>query len=515
MSQTYDLLICGCGPTGATLANLLAAKGHRVAIFDRDTEIFHAPRAMMLDAESCRIFQSMGIMQKLEKQDSKPFYQHRFVNKNRRRLIDFDFRDLPETFGHPAVGTYFHQPSLERFLREEFLAHQPRVDMFLGYEVTEVTNGPDVAQLSARNSATGGAETFFGHYLVGADGGNSLIRRRIADRREDLNYSRQWIVMDMIVHDRGVWDAIREGAEFKCDANAAVVFVKGHHGHIRLDCETTREKAATFSEADARRMAHSYFDASSAEFIRIAPYHFYAGMPTKWRDGRLLIAGDAAHQTSPFAGQGLNMGLRDAANLAFKFDLIFTGKAGERLLDSYEQERWQNCKSVILAATANGTMLSISSKWGMFKRDMAFLMARIWQSLGRDIVTRGITYPGYRAGLIGTSELAGKRLPQPLVKLGDKHVLLDELLSDGFCLLLKQSETGRDLDAFQTNLSGRVLTLGEDFTDTENILARFMDSHQALLCRPDKYIFDAGESGNRLCNDLMEALSQTGKGGAR
>ena len=98
--------------------------------------------------------------------------------------------------------------------------------MFLGYEVTEVADGPDMAQLSARNSATGGVETFFGHYLVGADGGNSLIRRRIADRREDLNYSRQWIVMDIIVHDRGVWDQIREGAEFKCDANAAVVFVK-------------------------------------------------------------------------------------------------------------------------------------------------------------------------------------------------------------------------------------------------------------------------------------------------
>ena len=104
MSQTYDLLICGCGPTGATLANLLAAKGHRVAIFDRDTEIFHAPRAMMLDAESCRIFQSMGIMQKLEKQDSKPFYQHRFVNKNRRRLIDFDF--IPDEVENMIIEEY-------------------------------------------------------------------------------------------------------------------------------------------------------------------------------------------------------------------------------------------------------------------------------------------------------------------------------------------------------------------------------------------------------------------------
>ena len=145
----------------------------------------------------------------------------------------------------------------------------------------------------------------------------------------------------------------------------------------------------------------------------------------------------------------------------------------------------------------------------MFKRDVSFLIARIWQSLGRDIVTRGTSYPGYRAGLIGTSELAGKRLPQPLVTQGDKYLLLDELLGDGFCLLLKQSETGRDLDAFQTNLSGRVLTLGEEFTDTQNILSRFMGRHQALLCRPDKYIFDAGKSGNQLCNDLMEALLQS------
>ena len=89
--------------------------------------------------------------------------------------------------------------------------------------------------------------------------------------------------------------------------------------------------------------------------------------------------------------------------------------------DTYEQERWQNCKSVILAATANvDACWASSSRWGIFKRDMAFLMARIWQSLGRDIVTRGTSYPGYRAGLIGTSELAGKRLPQPRVALGEQ-----------------------------------------------------------------------------------------------
>ena len=160
-------------------------------------EIFHAPRAMMLDAESCRIFQSMGIMQKLKKQDSKPFYQHRFVNKNRRKLIDLiSVIYLKHLVIRQSARTSTSR-ALSAFCVRNF-AHQPRVDMFLGYEVTEVADGPNMAQLSARNSATGGVETFYGRYLVGADGGNSLIRRRIADRREDLNYSRQWIVMDML-----------------------------------------------------------------------------------------------------------------------------------------------------------------------------------------------------------------------------------------------------------------------------------------------------------------------------
>ena len=285
-----------------------------------------------------------------------------------------------------------------------------------------------------------------------------------------------------------------------------LVFVKGHHGHIRLDCEVAADIAATFNEADARRMAKEYFDASSAEFIRIAPYHFYAGMPKHWRAGRLLLAGDAAHQTSPFAGQGLNMGLRDAANLAFKFDLIFKGKADDRLLDSYAQERWENCKSIILAATANGRILSISSKWRIFKRDLGFLIAGFMQFLGRDIVTRGTSYPGYRQGLIGTSDLAGKRLPQPRVMQDGEKRLLDELLGNGFCLILKSPQDGDEIDRFKTELDAKVVVISIDFDDTEGVLATFMGATKALLCRPDKYVFDAGEDAGQLCAALMKRL---------
>ena len=143
----------------------------------------------------------------------------------------------------------------------------------------------------------------------------------------------------------------------------------------------------------------------------------------------------------------------------------------------------------------------------ILKRDMAFLIARIRQFLGRGIGVRGTSYPGYQAGLIGISELAGKRLPQPKVMAGNKDVLLDELLGNGFSLVLKRPETGPELDAFRQTLSGRVLTLGEEFTDTNNTLSHFMGKHQAILCRPDKYIFDAGDNGDRLCEALNRALT--------
>ena len=182
------------------------------------------------------------------------------------------------------------------------------------------------ARLQAKNTETGEESEFIGQYLVGADGGASTCRKYMDATRVDLNYSRDWIVMDVIVHDRDWWDEFREGSEFICRPNGAQVVVKGFHGHVRFDFEQPSEAAAeAFSEEDAYKLIEKYIhvDKSQIEIIRRQPYKFYAGMPDRWRKGRVFLAGDAAHQTSPFAGQGLNMGIRDTANLAFKFDLVF------------------------------------------------------------------------------------------------------------------------------------------------------------------------------------------------
>jgi len=113
------------------------------------------------------------------------------------------------------------------------------------------------------------------------------------------------------------------------------------HNHVRFDFEVTKEVAESFDEGDARNLISEYMDASSIEFQRMAPYHFYAGMPASWRKHKVLLAGDAAHLTSPFSGQGLNMGIRDAANLGFKLDMVLSGLVSDEFLDTYEAERWK------------------------------------------------------------------------------------------------------------------------------------------------------------------------------
>ena len=506
-NNSYDVLIVGCGPVGATLANLLRESGHSVAIFDRDKEIFHAPRAMMFDPESCRLYQRMGILDRMYPDDAKPFHTFRIVNHKRKILVEMDYSKVPDVFGHAGVGTMFHQPTLERLLREDF-EKGTKVDSFLGYEVLSVSSGADQATLKAKNIDTGEETEFTGQYIVGSDGGASMCRRSIGAKRIDFNYHRKWIVMDVAVHDQAYWDAQEDFSEFMCQPNAARVFVKGMHNHYRFDFEIDEELADQFTHDDAIAHISDYIDTSSVEIQRCAPYNFYAGMPDIWRKDRILLAGDAAHQTSPFAGQGLNMGLRDAAHLGYLFDLIFDGKADDRILDTYHEERWPHCKKVINIASKTGSSLSTTNRWEQIKRNFGFWLVKMFPKLGRVANTEDY-FPAYTGGLIGTGhDLCGRRLNQPeVVDASGQRKLLDDVIGDGFVLLLSDQEEGDAISWFKQEFGGSVFVIGKDFQDVDGKLTEFTGG-SAVLVRPDRYIFGANESGNALCASFQEHLRQ-------
>ncbi len=508
--EEYDVLIVGCGPVGATLANLLRMRNRKVAIFDRDKHVFHAPRAMVIDAESCRIYQGMGILERLLEQDASPFSHHRFVNADRKLSAALDFSTLETELGHPALGLMYHQPALERILRDDF-TQGIGVEAHLGHEVLKVENCDGGVQLTARDLDTGTEQTYRGKFVVGCDGGGESVCRTAMDtRRIDLNYSRKWIVMDVIVHDSDLWNSFTEGSEFRCRPNSAVVFVKGHHNHVRFDFEVTDERAETFHESDARELISEYFDTSSIEIIRLAPYTFYAGMPDRWRDGRLFLAGDSAHRTSPFAGQGLNMGIRDAANLAFKFDMVLDGILGDRFLDTYQEERWENCAYLINSATKRGQMISAEKLGERMSREFAFFIARNFPKLALKAAIGGDAMPPYRHGFIGeSSSLSGTRFFQPTVlnSEGDP-VLLDTLVDDRFALICRDQPNGSACDWFRNEFGGTVLALGQNADSSTDLLSRYFMDHkvEAVLVRPDRYVFDAGTDADVLCDAFRKKV---------
>ncbi|MEP1142427.1 MAG: FAD-dependent monooxygenase [Henriciella sp.] len=506
--KNYDVLIVGCGPVGGTLANLLRQKGHEVAIFERDKDVFHAPRAMQIDAESCRIFQELGVMERLVGKDARPSDRHIFVDEKRQRLMELRMEGVPQTLGHPAPGMRFHQPALEKLLREDF-EKGVGVDAYLGYEVLEVEGDGPAAKVQARNADTGETSEFTGQYLVGSDGGGSLCRKHVGGQRVDFNYSRRWIVIDIIVHDDDLWNGLIDRSEFMCRANSAVVFVKGCNNHVRFDFEVTDEVAESFTEQDARDLISNYFETSSIEFLRVAPYHFYAGMPDKWRSDRVLVAGDAAHLTSPFSGQGLNMGIRDAANLGFKLDLILKGLVSDKFLDSYQEERWDHCAGLIEGATARGLMISRTTFLGKLKRNLSFFIGQNFPKMALAMTAKMSNMHAYKGGLVGDHLLSGTQMIQPFVTNAEgDDVLLDDVIGGNFALISTHIEVGADMDWFKNDLGGKVLVLGDTIEDRDGKLAQYFAENEisSVLIRPDRYLFSAGAEGVTLVAGLRAGL---------
>jgi 3-(3-hydroxy-phenyl)propionate hydroxylase len=247
---------------------------------------------------------------------------------------------------------------------------------------------------------------------------------------------------------------------------------------------------------------------------RAASYRFHALVASDWRSGRILIAGDAAHQQPPFIGQGMCQGLRDATNLVWKLDRVLKGVSSDRLLDSYTVERKQHVIELTGKIKAIGQSICERNPAAARRRDAQILADGGGKPLR---LTRQEIIPPLRAGCLSALDTParGTLFPQPRIARGATAGLLDEMTGSGWRLVIDgrsdDAASLRSLSTARGDMSvcaiapvgaGRPNVLEE----TEGVLASWFDRHDvvAAMVRPDHYVFGTARDATELRDLLAE-----------
>ena len=479
MTHDCDVLIAGGGPTGVTLAILLAKRGVKVIVADKEAAIYPLPRAAHVDHECMRILQEAGVADAVMA-TSRRAARYDFLNAKGDVLLRFDGADQAGPGGWP-VANMIHQPSVEAELRR-VLAGLPGAALLTGSALSGFTADADgvTAQIGER--------TIRAHYLVGADGARSPVREASGITFDDLGFEEPWLVVDMLVDDPARLPTANLQICNPERPTTCVLMGEGRHRweYMILPGETAEQVS---DDAFIARLMAPWNVEGAVRLERKAVYTFRARIARAWRQGRVLLAGDAAHQTPPFAGQGMCAGLRDAANLAWKLADVVHGRASDGLLETYQPEREPHVRATIAMAIMMGRMVCTTSRWAAFVRDLKFKLAR---ALGK-LPNGPPAYPALSAGVImAGNAAAGSYFPQLAGADGQR---LDDILGEQ-AWLIGTLPAGLEAPQDVTALSLDDARLAGWQASLQEWLAKAGTA--AVLVRPDRHVFGAGTAADLL-----------------
>lgn len=432
-SEAVSVVIVGAGPTGLIAGNLLGMAGIDTLILERNASLSDYPKAISIDDEGLRICQAIGLSDTVARSVLLDIHAH-YVSAGRlfARVAPTNMRN-----GYPQIST-FNQPEFETTLLEGLQRFQcVNIRFQSTVESFEQTGSKVIITI---RTPGGALHTITCNYLLACDGGKSTVRHILNIPMKGTTFAQQWLVVDVIADEE-----VAPIAMFFCNPERPTVTVPTPHKGRRWEFMLMpgEKEQELLQGKNIAALIQQAGGSSQSTIIRKTIYTFHSTLAERLSKGRVFLLGDAAHMMPPFGGQGLNSGLRDAHNLAWKLAMVLHGLASKQLLDTYHEERHRHIAQMIRLSSFLGNIVMPTKRPVAYFRDICFhLLNRLPTVHDFFLEARLKPQPKYKKGfLLPCGEhklkmLSGQMLPQPAVTTAQGHqVLLDEILGTGFAVL--------------------------------------------------------------------------------
>jgi 3-(3-hydroxy-phenyl)propionate hydroxylase len=395
MSEKLPVAIAGAGPTGLMCALALAREGVPVVVCEAEPSLTHDLRAGTFHPPTQEMMAPYGITARMH-QDGLQVRRWQIRSRRGGMVAEFDLGLLADITPYP-YRLHLEQHRLTP-IQLDCLRKEPKAEVHFGHRITGFQNKKRSVVVNFESEGIPGK--LEASWLIGADGGRSTIRKLLAVEFEGFTWPEQFLVVstphDFARHgftmNAYVADPVEWAAVFKMpDAGPPGLW------RLAFPCEPGLPDDVLLDPKNVQARMQAFLPGDGYEIRYQSIYRVHQRVAAEWRQGRVLLAGDAAHLNNPLGGFGLNSGIHDAMNLASKLAKVWHGEADAELLDVYVRQRRTTTIDQVQA-------MSIRNKRLLEERDPAVLKARM-----EDLVAIAADPQRARAYLLESSMISGLR----------------------------------------------------------------------------------------------------------